>query len=207
MAAMHSPARVTFLFVDYKGGSAFADCVDLPTRVGLVTDLSPHLVRRALTSLNAELRHREHLLNAQEGQGPPRARERSDPDTPAESRHRRRRVRSARARRCPSSSTASSNVAQRGRSLGLHLILATQRPAGVIKDNLRANTNLRVALRMADEADSTDVVGYRAGGRVRPGAARPGASRRPGPVGSRRSSPPTSAGAHRTSRRSRPDRS
>jgi DNA segregation ATPase FtsK/SpoIIIE, S-DNA-T family len=51
------------------------------------------------------------------------------------------------------------NVAQRGRSLGLHLILATQRPAGVIKDNLRANTNLRVALRMADEDDSTDVVG------------------------------------------------
>ena len=50
------------------------------------------------------------------------------------------------------------NVAQRGRSLGLHLILATQRPAGVIKDNLRANTNLRVALRMADESDSTDVI-------------------------------------------------
>ena len=51
------------------------------------------------------------------------------------------------------------NVAQRGRSLGLHLILATQRPAGVIKDNLRANTNLRIALRMADEADSDDVLG------------------------------------------------
>ncbi|HEY3438862.1 MAG TPA: FtsK/SpoIIIE domain-containing protein, partial [Actinotalea sp.] len=51
------------------------------------------------------------------------------------------------------------DVAQRGRSLGLHLILATQRPAGVIKDNLRANTNLRVALRMADEHDSTDVLG------------------------------------------------
>ena len=51
------------------------------------------------------------------------------------------------------------NVAQRGRSLGLHLVLATQRPAGVIKDNLRANTNLRLALRMADEADSADVLG------------------------------------------------
>src|SRR5690606_26294103 len=51
------------------------------------------------------------------------------------------------------------DIAQRGRSLGIHLIMATQRPAGVIKDNLRANTNLRVALRMADESDSTDVVG------------------------------------------------
>ncbi len=37
--------------------------------------------------------------------------------------------------------------------------MATQRPAGVIKDNLRANTNLRVALRMADETDSNDVIG------------------------------------------------
>ena len=51
------------------------------------------------------------------------------------------------------------DVAARGRSLGLHLILATQRPAGVIRDNLRANTNLRVALRVADEDDSTDVLG------------------------------------------------
>ncbi|MBN9613053.1 MAG: cell division protein FtsK, partial [Actinobacteria bacterium] len=51
------------------------------------------------------------------------------------------------------------DVAQRGRSLGLHLVLATQRPAGVITDNLRANTNLRIALRMADETDSSDVIG------------------------------------------------
>ena len=51
------------------------------------------------------------------------------------------------------------DIAQRGRSLGIHLIMATQRPAGVIKDNLRANTNLRVALRRADESDSSDVIG------------------------------------------------
>ena len=50
------------------------------------------------------------------------------------------------------------DIGQRGRSLGLHLILATQRPAGVIKGSLRANTNLRVALRVADEADSDDVI-------------------------------------------------
>ncbi len=37
--------------------------------------------------------------------------------------------------------------------------MATQRPAGVITDSLRANTNLRMALRVADEADSTDVLG------------------------------------------------
>ena len=63
LATEYSPDRVTFLLVDYKGGAAFAECVGLPHTVGLVTDLTPHLVRRALTSLRAELRHRELLLN------------------------------------------------------------------------------------------------------------------------------------------------
>ena len=40
-------------------------------------------------------------------------------------------------------------IAQRGRSLGVHLILATQRPSGVISDDIRANTNLRLALAVA----------------------------------------------------------
>ncbi|MEX0848462.1 MAG: FtsK/SpoIIIE domain-containing protein, partial [Ilumatobacteraceae bacterium] len=49
-------------------------------------------------------------------------------------------------------------IAQRGRSLGVHLVLATQRPSGVISDEIRANTNLRLALRLHDAADATDVV-------------------------------------------------
>jgi len=61
------------------------------------------------------------------------------------------------------------DIAQRGRSLGIHLIMATQRPAGVIRDNLRANTNLRVALRMADESDSDDVVGVKDAAHFDPG--------------------------------------
>ena len=82
MAAEYSPDRVTFLFVDYKGGSAFADCVELPHCVGLVTDLSPHLVRRALTSLRAELHHREHLLNRKKAKDLLELEKRRDPDTP-----------------------------------------------------------------------------------------------------------------------------
>lgn len=82
MAAAHSPDRVTFLFVDYKGGSAFADCVDLPHTVGLVTDLSPHLVRRALTSLRAELHHREHLFNRKKAKDLLELEKRRDPETP-----------------------------------------------------------------------------------------------------------------------------
>ncbi|MEW1963132.1 FtsK/SpoIIIE domain-containing protein [Microbacterium sp. NPDC077644] len=157
MAAAHSPDRVTFLFVDYKGGSAFADCVDLPHCVGLVTDLSPHLVRRALTSLRAELQHREHLLNRKKAKDLLELEKRQDPECPPalvlvidEF--------AALASEMPEFVDGVVDIAQRGRSLGIHLIMATQRPAGVIKDNLRANTNLRIALRMADEADSRDVV-------------------------------------------------
>ncbi len=157
MAAAHSPDRVTFLFVDYKGGSAFADCVDLPHCVGLVTDLNPHLVRRALTSLRAELQHREHLLNRKKAKDLLELEKRQDPECPPslvlvidEF--------AALASEMPEFVDGVVDIAQRGRSLGIHLIMATQRPAGVIKDNLRANTNLRIALRMADEADSRDVV-------------------------------------------------
>ena len=64
--AVGQPARtrMTFVLVDYKGGAAFKDCVRLPHTVGMVTDLDTHLVERALTSLGAELRRREHLLAA-----------------------------------------------------------------------------------------------------------------------------------------------
>ncbi|PFG42149.1 S-DNA-T family DNA segregation ATPase FtsK/SpoIIIE [Isoptericola jiangsuensis] len=157
MAAEYSPDRVTFLFVDYKGGSAFADCVQLPHCVGLVTDLSPHLVLRALTSLRAELHHREHLFNRKKVKDLLELEKRGDPETPPalvividEF--------AALVGDVPEFVDGVVDVAQRGRSLGIHLIMATQRPAGVIKDNLRANTNLRVALRMADESDSSDVV-------------------------------------------------
>jgi len=158
MATAHSPQRVTFLLVDYKGGSAFRSCVDLPHTVGLVTDLSPHLVRRALASLSAELRYREHLLALHNAKDLVELEQRGEVDAPPsliivvdEF--------AALVHEVPEFVDGVVNVAQRGRSLGLHLILATQRPAGVIKDNLRANTNLRLALRMADENDSADVLG------------------------------------------------
>lgn len=158
LALEHSPHRVTFLFVDYKGGSAFSDCTKLPHSVGLVTDLTPHLVKRVLTSLNAELRHREELLNAKRVKDLLELEEKGDPDAPPsliivvdEF--------AALVKEVPDFVDGMVNVAQRGRSLGLHLVLATQRPAGVIKDNLRANTNLRIALRMADADDSIDVAG------------------------------------------------
>src|SRR5690606_8497847 len=111
-----------------------------------------------LVSLRAELRRREHLLQRKGVKDLLTLERTGDPQTPPslvivvdEF--------AALAGDVPEFVDGVVDVAQRGRSLGLHLVLATQRPAGVIKDNLRANTNLRIALRMADEADSTDVLG------------------------------------------------
>nr|WP_246319971.1 FtsK/SpoIIIE domain-containing protein [Nocardioides kongjuensis] len=158
LAAAHSPQRVNFLLVDYKGGAAFADCDPLPHSIGMVTDLSPHMVRRALTSLGAELKYREELLRehdakdlqALEAQGfvgaPPSLVVVVDEFA-------------ALREEVPEFVDGMVDIAQRGRSLGIHLIMATQRPAGVITGSLRANTNLRLALRLADEADSTDILG------------------------------------------------
>src|SRR5581483_1239843 len=117
MAAEHSASRITFLFVDYKGGAAFGDCINLPHCVGLVTDLTPHLVDRALTSLDAELRHREAVLREKKAKDLLELEGRGDPDAPPslaivvdEF--------AALATEVPEFVDGVVNVAQRGRSLG-----------------------------------------------------------------------------------------
>jgi DNA segregation ATPase FtsK/SpoIIIE, S-DNA-T family len=162
LAAANRPDELSFVLVDYKGGAAFRDCARLPHTVGLVTDLDSHLTQRALASLGAELRRRESLLRAAAcadleeyaAQSPDGA------------------ERLARlvlvvdefatlAEELPDFVGGLVGLAQRGRSLGVHLVLATQRPAGVVSADIRANTGLRIALRVTDPAESTDVVDVR----------------------------------------------
>ena len=59
LAAIVDPDHLTFVLVDFKGGSAFDECAKLPHTVGMVTDLDEHLAERALRCLEAELKHRE----------------------------------------------------------------------------------------------------------------------------------------------------
>ena len=158
LAATHSARHVTFLLVDYKGGAAFKDCVHLPHTVGLVTDLDTSEVRRALVSLEAELRYRETVLNEAGAKDLLELESMEHPETPPtlllivdEF--------AALAKEVPEFIEGVVDVALRGRSLGIHLLLATQRPAGVVTPQIRANTSLRIALRVADDDDSVDVIG------------------------------------------------
>jgi len=172
LAASAGPSDLNFVLVDYKGGSAFDACASLPHTVGLVTDLDDHLAGRALVCLEAELRYREERLRAAgvsdirefiAGQDDPLPRLFVVIDEFA-----------ALATELPDFMNALVGIAQRGRSLGVHLLLATQRPNGVIDDKIKANTNLRMALRVQDVADSVDVIGSpdaAAIGRNQPGRA------------------------------------
>ncbi|WP_242605451.1 FtsK/SpoIIIE domain-containing protein [Frankia sp. Cppng1_Ct_nod] len=178
LAVVNRPDAMTFVLVDYKGGSAFADCVKLPHTVGMVTDLDTHLVARALESLSAELRRREHIL-ADAG-----AKDIEDytllvtlgtartpagrPLTPLPRLLLVIDEFASLARELPDFVTGLVNIAQRGRSLGIHLLLATQRPSGVVSPEIRANTNLRIALRVTDTSESSDVVNAPDAARISP---------------------------------------
>ncbi len=120
---------------------------------GVVTDLDPGLGERLLVGLRAEVREREAALRAAGATdlrdvpaGPPRLVVVVDEFATL-------------AAELPDFLGALVDVARRGRSLGVHLVLATQRPAGAVSDDIRANTALRLCLRTLDTADSQDVLG------------------------------------------------
>ena len=153
LAAAHSPSEVTFLLADFKGGTAFDGLRDVPHVTGVITDLDGAGALRAIESLNAEMRWREREF------GRRAARDISDTrvDIP-------RLVVvvdefAALLAGHPELQAVFSDVAARGRALGVHLILGTQRVAGVIRDGLLANCPLRISLRVTDAADSRAVIG------------------------------------------------
>jgi len=164
LAASSPPDRLALLLVDYKGGAAFAEAAELPHVLGVVTDLGPDEAARALRSLEAELKRREQVLSAlglrdiaahpghaggrpPAGTGPlPRIVVVVD-------------ELAALVTELPSFLDGLVQLAARGRSLGLHLVLGTQRPGGVVSAAVRANCALRCCLRVPDEADAVDVVG------------------------------------------------
>ncbi|WP_328808319.1 FtsK/SpoIIIE domain-containing protein, partial [Nonomuraea antri] len=153
LAVANRPDQLTFVLIDYKGGAAFKECVRLPHTVGMVSDLDGHLTQRALDSLAAEIRRRERLLLAAgakdiddyTGDGMPRLVLIIDEFA-------------ALVAELPDFVAGLVDIARRGRSLGIHLILATQRPAGVVTADIQANTSLRIALRVTEPTESGDII-------------------------------------------------
>ena len=161
LALGNRPDELAFVLVDYKGGAAFRELADLPHVVGLVTDLDAHLAERALASLQAELTRRERLLaDAGAGDFTDYLALRGTGLAPEPLARLVLVVDEFRllADELPSFLDGLVRLASIGRSLGVHLVLATQRPAGVVTADIKANVNLRICLRVRDRAESDDVV-------------------------------------------------
>ncbi|HEV2583355.1 MAG TPA: FtsK/SpoIIIE domain-containing protein, partial [Ktedonobacteraceae bacterium] len=163
LALTHHPHLVNFVLVDFKGGAAFKPFEKMPHTVGMVSDLSGNLTERALHALKSELRRREHILGeanvkkiaqyqALHAQNPT-----TFPPLPnlfiiidefAEL-----------AKEHPTFMDGLVSVVQKGRSLGVHLILATQKPTGSVNANIWSNLKFRICLRVASVQDSRDILG------------------------------------------------
>lgn len=173
MAVNYHPDEVAFVLIDYKGGGlagAFDDPargVHLPHLVGTITNLDGSTIQRSITSIQSELMRRQRIFNeaksvTDEGtmdiyayQRLYRSKAVSEPmphlfiisDEFAELKQQQ-----------PEFMDQLISVARIGRSLGVHLILATQKPAGVVNDQIRSNTKFRVCLKVQDRSDSMDML-------------------------------------------------
>lgn len=162
----YSPEHLRLALVDFKGGTTFSEFASLPHVETCVTDLDGSEVFRIVEALRIEMTRREKLLNgagvsdvSELPQAPPRLIVMIDEFRILAQDH-------------PSILTDIMRLATLGRALGLHLILATQRPQGIVTPEIKANISLTVCLRLVDTADSMSLIGSTAAAEIP--AAEPG---------------------------------
>lgn len=153
MARTHRPDEVSFVLADFKGGTAFDPLRALPHVAAVMTDLDEEGARRGVESLTAELRRRESALAECGARNITEAAGRLGRLVIVVDEF------AALLQEHHDLGAVFTDVAARGRALGMHLILGTQRAAGVIRDGLAANCPLRVSLRVTEPADSRLVIG------------------------------------------------
>jgi DNA segregation ATPase FtsK/SpoIIIE, S-DNA-T family len=161
LAATHPPEQLAFVLVDFKGGAAFAPLAPLPQVAGLITNLQSDLsmVDRAMAALQGELARRQRLLHLAGNQPDLRAytaRRATDPlpyllivvDEFGE-------LLAVR----PEFLDMFTAIGRVGRSLGMHLLLASQRLDEGRLRGLDSHLRFRICLRTFSAAESTAVLG------------------------------------------------
>lgn len=161
LAVNFKPTNVAFLPIDFKGGALADDLAYFPHTVGAITNLDGAAAMRALTSIDAEMKRRMRVFSSvgvANINDYHKALESGDATEPiphlvmvsdefAELKA-----------QVPEFLDALVQTARVGRSLGVHLLLATQKPAGVVNDQIWANSRFRIALKVADAADSKEML-------------------------------------------------
>jgi S-DNA-T family DNA segregation ATPase FtsK/SpoIIIE len=160
LAARNDPTALNFILIDFKGGAAFTACERLPHTIGTISNLDEQLADRALRALEAELERRQRLFaEAGDGVDDLAGYLATNPPEPLPRLLLVIDEFAMLAKEFPDVLASLVSVGAVGRTLGVHMILATQRPAGVVNDDILANTNLRVALRVQSRDDSANVIG------------------------------------------------
>lgn len=173
MAINYHPDEVQFVLIDYKGGGlagAFENRetgVRLPHLAGTITNLDTVEMNRSLASIQSELRRRQRMFNE--------AREALDESTidiyKYQRLYREGLVKEPMShlfiisdefaelkQQQPEFMAQLISTARIGRSLGVHLILATQKPSGVVNDQIWSNAKFKVCLKVQERADSMDMI-------------------------------------------------
>lgn len=164
LAIHHHPHDVVFVLIDYKGGGMADIFQGMPHLVGTITNLGGNQTTRALLSIKSELMRRQRIFseygvnNIDKYQklyysGTKQAGMPAIPhlimiaDEFAELKQDQ-----------PDFMKELVSAARVGRSLGVHLILATQKPAGVVDDQIWSNSKFKICLKVQEERDSNDVL-------------------------------------------------
>ena len=161
LAIDYSPDDIAFFIIDFKGGGMGNSFLDLPHIAGQISNLSGNQIKRAMISVKSENIRRQKLFSDygvnnigsytqlyKSGKAPqPMPHLLIVIDEFAELK-----------KEEPEFMKELISVAQVGRSLGVHLILATQKPAGTVDDNIWSNSKFRICLRVQDRQDSNDML-------------------------------------------------
>lgn len=163
LAVSHAPDRLRFIFIDYKGGAGLEHLAGLPHVEHCINDLDGQQTPWLLRAIRATLRERKRQMSTFGYRSLSQWADDEDPAAPppphlvivADE------VR-ALAEHSPALLKELSSVCAQGRSLGLHVIAASQRLGGAIDQSMRAVLDLRIALRCSEAQDSLDCIGSRA---------------------------------------------
>jgi len=160
LALRYDPSIVNFVLVDYKGGTAFDVFRKLPHVVDVITNMQGQAGIRTFMALRAELNRRNSILTDSRAKDIAEYRQNGYhlkqplPDLFVIIDEFAEMIKAE-----PEFKSYLESIALLGRSSGVHLILATQRPSGVVSDQIRANMKFRICLRVETADDSRELLG------------------------------------------------
>ncbi|MDO4965678.1 MAG: FtsK/SpoIIIE domain-containing protein [Lachnospiraceae bacterium] len=161
LSLKYHPYEVGFFLIDYKGGGMASLFDGLPHIMGSISNLSGDLIQRAMVSIRGENERRQMLFNENHVNNiyDYTALFKSG-KTKAFLPHIFIIIDEFAELKCeePEFMKELISVARVGRSLGIHLILATQKPAGTVDENIWSNSRFRICLRVQDKQDSNEML-------------------------------------------------